>query len=184
MKVKILDAGFAGMTGWFGTVHFTDGVSDEISAAEAERLGCILNIETLEGVNPSATQRLVDVRDRDMAEMGELGNLAKQGAEGEQTAQEAAPVEEPAQEPVVEKAAAVELDYSYTKEQLEKMADTQGIAGLRAFAEPYGVTGRSINVIISTMLALAESKAPAVEVVKEVVIEEPADDDVIVEEQE
>jgi len=162
MKVRITDPGFAGLTGQFGSHTFVDGVSEEMSQADAEHLACILSIETLEGLNPSTSQKMVDRHNQDLAE---LGRLAVQGADQdqEQRPAKAEKQKKPRQEKPTA-APAAGLDYSYTREDLEKLADAQGIAGVRSFAEPYAVAGRSIPDLIDGLVQLKEvqaSKAPA-----------------------
>lgn len=152
MKVRITDKGYAGYTGHFGTVYFENGVSEEISSAEAERLGCFLAIETEEGKNPSATQRLLDMQNHNAQELvkeakGEhVEPQAKvQGGQADSQSESLSQTQVP------------ELDF--TREQLEALADREGMTGLRAFAQQFGVKGRSIPDVIDDLLAIQASKA-------------------------
>lgn len=165
MKIRLLDPGFAGYTGLFGVVEFIDGVSVEISAAEAERFGTILPVEVVggefEGQNPSTTQKMVDLAKKNTEELGLREQALTQG-------QAPAPVVPPEpQAPVQtestgeETKVPTELSYDYTAEQLAELADKQGIAGLRAFTDAYGVNGKSIAGIIAAMLTLKAEKNPA-----------------------
>lgn len=43
----------------------------------------------------------------------------------------------------------------YSREDLEAIADTKGIAGLRAIADEFGVKGRSVSDLIEAILAQA-----------------------------
>ena len=157
MQVRITDPGFANLTGLLGSVQFVDGVSENISNAEAERLGCIIKCETLEGVNPSATQRMIDVKGRGVDDLVKAGKGVS-GATQPNSAQAAPVVEEKVEEKVeVEQpqvAGPASLVFNFTQEQLEALADSQGIAGLRSFAEPYGIKGRAIAEIITELMAL------------------------------
>lgn len=175
MKILLLDPGFAGYTGLFGVVEFIDGVSVEISAAEAERFGTILPVEVVggefEGQNPSTTQKMVDLAKKNTEELGLREQALTQG-------QAPAPVvppepQAPEQTESTETKVATELSYDYTAEQLAELADKQGIAGLRAFTDAYGVNGKSIAGIIAAMLTLKAEKnpAPVVEQTEEVVEE-------------
>lgn len=146
MKVRITDKGYAGYTGHFGTIYFENGVSEEISSAEAERLGCFLAIETMDGKNPSATQRLLDVQNHNAEE------LVKE-SRGEHVAPQAK-TEKPKE--VLAETKVPDLDF--TREQLEALADREGMGGLRAFAQQFGVKGRSIPEVINDLLALKEGK--------------------------
>lgn len=161
MKVRITDPGFAGFTGHFGSFLFVDGVSEDISQADAERLACITKIETLKGENPSSAQKLVDLRNKDLEELNRQGI----GLSGADRSKEQKPVSEKPKKPKQEKAEKSEttkpaaLDFGYVQADLESLADTQGIAGLRSFAEPYAVSGRSIPELIEGLLKLKEAQA-------------------------
>lgn len=147
MQVKITDPGFAGFTGHFGTVYFENGISEHISSAEAERLGCIVKCETLEGVNPSATQKMVDIHAKNLDELLAAGK----GNVGADTSKEQKPEAKPS---VAKTPVAGQLTYDFTQEQLEELADKEGIAGLRNIGSQYGVKGRSIAEIIEELMGL------------------------------
>ncbi|SUE95791.1 Uncharacterised protein [Ectopseudomonas mendocina] len=160
MQVKITDPGFAGFTGHFGTVWFEDGVSEHISSAEAERLGCIVKCETLEGHNPSATQRMVDIQNQNLDELLAQGK----GVVGADRTVEQSPEQiaggqvEQVNQPVAKTEVTAVNPGSkptFTREQLEELADKEGIAGLRNIGSQYGVKGRSIVEIIDELVALA-----------------------------
>lgn len=162
MQVKITDPGFAGFTGHFGTVYFENGISEHISSAEAERLGCIVKCETLEGVNPSATQRMVDIQSKNLDELlaqgaGVVGaDRAKTqspeqvlGAVESQAGQANQVVEN---QPQIQPGVKPGLDF--TRADLEALADREGISGLRNLGSQFGVKGRSIVEIIDELLAI------------------------------
>lgn len=163
MQVRLTDPGFAGFTGFMGTVKFVDGVSEHISAAEAERLGCIVAIEDLEGHNPSATQRMVDTHKHNLEELVSRGQGVSGASNHEVRKQKPAKT---AEQPIDEVAIVVDdspagLDFSFTREDLEALADKEGISGLRNFAGSYSVKGRAIIEIIDELMALkvaAEAK--------------------------
>lgn len=164
MQVKITDPGFAGFTGHFGTVWFEDGVSEHISSAEAERLGCIVKCETLEGQNPSATQRMVDIQQKNLDELlaegkGVVGadrNAEQKPAQVEQPAgDQADQVNQPVAKTEEATVATAGGKPTFTRKQLEELADKEGIAGLRNIGSQYGVKGRSIVEIIDELTALA-----------------------------
>ena len=80
MKIRILDKGFANLTGLFGNVEFVDGVSvEEVSKAEAARLGTIISIEdAVTNINPSTTQLMVDTYAKNSEELGiRFANISK-----------------------------------------------------------------------------------------------------------
>lgn len=187
MKIRILAQGFEHYTGHFGTVAFEDGVSEEISGPDAQRMGSIMHVEVVgTGENPSVTQMLVDTRNRNLEEIGETKTLAQLDEEAKAAARankqsadkaesqpkhSAGQTEAPSVDPAT-------LDYSYTKEDLGALVAKQGIAGLRAFSEPYGIKGRSVRTIIEDMLALKDTFAKP----KAAVIEDEDDGMELVEE--
>ncbi len=176
MKIRILDPGFAGYNGLFGSVEFVDGLSEEISGAEAARLASFLHVETEEGKNPSITQHMVETRDQNLADLGQAPEpvvpvpvVPVKPESG--SAPESAPVDKST------------LSYEFTEEQIDELVKTQGIAGLRAFSDQYGVNGRSIAAIVKELFDLKalynppKQEAPVVPevVVPEVVVPEGAD---------
>lgn len=168
MKIRILDPGFANLTGPFGTVEFVDGVSvEEVSKAEAARLGTILKIEDADnGVNPSVTQHMVDLHNKNTEELGlKFANLRKATSTIPEVAENQpevlAQVEVGNQ--TLPKPVAV-LGYDYTEDQLDNLVRTQGIAGLRAFTEQYDVNDRSVAGIVKKMMELKALHAPVAQV--------------------
>lgn len=167
MQVKITDPGFAGFTGHFGSVYFEDGVSEHISNAEAERLGCIVKCETLDGVNPSATQRMVDIQSKNLDELLAMGK-GVDGADrnkaqnGEIKSSVAKPGEEPpAAQTGTATPAGVKPSLDFTREDLEALADKDGIAGLRNIGSQHGVKGRSITEIINELMVIKQTAEQA-----------------------
>lgn len=178
MKIRILDQGFANMTGLLGTVEFVDGVSvDEVSKAEAARLGTILSIECVEsGVNPSITQQMVDLHHKNTEEMGLVFANITQGSIAPEVAADQPEVVAQI-EPLTPVRSTV-LSYDYTEDQLDTLVKSQSIAGLRAFAEQYDVNDRSVAGLIQKLMALKAEKNPVAQVepeapVVEVVEPEP-----------
>lgn len=171
MKVKLLDPGFANYTGHFGSVGFVDGVSEDVSEAEAQRMGSIMRVEVVgTGVNPSITQMMVDTRNQNMEDIGGTKTLQELDAEAK-AAQKAAeknrkkledkngPATGAEQNGGVPVSSPADLDYSYTAEDLKALVSKQGIAGLRTFAEPYGVKGRAVKGIVEDLLKLKDTYA-------------------------
>lgn len=191
MKVKLLDPGFANYTGHFGSVAFVDGVSEDVSDAEAQRMGSIMRVEVVgTGVNPSVTQTMVDTRNRNMEEIGGTKTLQELDAEAKAAAKKAAQNRKKLesengaksgaeQNDGVPVASPADLDWSFTADDLKALVAKQGIAGLRTFAEPYGVKGRAVKGIIEDLLAAKQALAPKEPVVDdnpviEIVEDEPA----------
>lgn len=154
MKIRITDPGFAGFNGHLGTAFFVDGVCDDVSPQEAERMASILSFEEVDtGLNPSVTQRMVDLVNKNADEMGINSNavLVKSMQPLPTPASVEVRPEQVAQLPTLNS-----LTYDYTKEQLAELADKEGIAGIRAFASVYGINGRSLNGIIKELLDLKD----------------------------
>lgn len=171
MKIRILDPGFANLTGLFGTTEFVDGVSvDEVSKAEAARLGTILKIEDVDsGANPSVTQMMVDTHAKNTEELGlKFANLRKATSTIPEVAEDQpevlAQVEVGKQTlPKPE----VVLNYDYTEDQLDALVKSQSIAGLRAFAEQYGVNDRSVAGLVQKLMDLKALHQPVAQAVVE-----------------
>lgn len=165
MKIRITDPGFANMTGLLGQVEFVDGVSvDEVSKAEAARLGTILAIEELDtGINPSTTQMMVDLHHKNLEELGIKEAGLRKVVPGE--LQASPEVVDQASVTTPQNPAGIvrsELTYDFTEDDLAAIADKQGIAGLRAFADQYKVNDKSVAGLIKKLLALkAEYAKPA-----------------------
>ena len=156
MQIRLTDPGFAGFTGYFGNIKFEDGVSEHISSVEAERLGCIVACETLDGENPSATQRMVDVRNKDLNEfIGTAHEVSDLSAQTEQVESQAG--EQVAAQTESVNSSAAKPGFEFTREDLEALADAEGIAGLRNLGSQHGIKGRSIVEIIDELMALKEA---------------------------
>lgn len=136
MKIKLIEPGWASLTGMFGVVEFVDGVSvHEVSQAEASRLASIVQIETLDGVNPSPAQQILD------SWSGPMASATSDTAD-------VAP-------------ATVAAGKVWTAVELEGIADKDGIKGLREIAEPIGARGNSIAELIGKIVAANPKTEPA-----------------------
>lgn len=144
MKIKIVQPGWEGFTGNFGSIDFANGVSvSDVSESEAARVGAVVRVETEEGHDPSMAQRIIDTYSQPAPDV----NTTIAAAD----------------EPQIERRA-------YTVAELEEIADKKGIKGLREIADPLGVKGKSIAEIIREVIALnpkvepaAQAEAPAAE---------------------
>ncbi|ATW57950.1 hypothetical protein CNR34_00017 [Pseudomonas phage nickie] len=176
MKIRIIDPGFAGFNGHLGTAFFVDGVCDDVSASEAERMASIVAIEEVDtGLNPSVTQRMVDLVNKNADEMGINSNEVLVRSSTAPVVQPTAPHEVTAEQAPVVNEQPKGLSYDYTKEDLAALADREGIAGIRAFASQYNINGRSLNGIIQELMDLkaVHNKPARAEVVEQPVVEEP-----------
>jgi hypothetical protein len=132
MKVKIIEPGWAGFTGNFGDVEFVDGVSDrEVTQREAQRVSNLIRVETVEAEpkNPSASQAAID--NKCLAMFTGMDHVTPASVKAK----------------------------TWTREELEKLADLDGIKAVRAVADPLGVKGVAIASLIDAILAKQETPA-------------------------
>lgn len=139
MKIQLTEPGYEQFTGHFGVVEFLDGTSvGDVSQGEAALLASLVQVRTIDGVNPSPAQAILD-------------------SYGDQLAAATQPtVAELPPEPVAERRA-------YTMEELAEAADKGGIKAVRAIADPLGIKGQSIAEIIGKIVAANPVDAPAAE---------------------
>lgn len=135
MKIKIVQPGWETFTGNFGSIEFSDGMSvGEVSSVEASRVAAVVRVETLEGKDPSMAQLIID--------------SYSAPAEVKTTI-------EAVELPAVEKP-------TYTKAELEDIADKLGIKGLREISDPLGIKANSISELIVRIAEVCKpAEAPA-----------------------
>lgn len=129
MKLRIIEKGWETYTAALGSVQFENGVSvGDVTLQEARHLaGNLSIIDVATGLNPSATQHMVDTyNDSAVAEVVQV------------VAQ------------VVEAVKAVS-GVVHTFESLSAIANEKGIKGLREVA-PEGASARSIKDMIDAIL--------------------------------
>lgn len=132
MKIRLIEPGFEKMTGQFGPIDFIDGVSvNEVSQVEASRIANSIRVENVDdGKNPSDSQRILDSQDT------------------------------PMDQDMVRYTLEVKTTKKHTREELEVMADKEGITALRVIGDPLGVKSSSIEKLIQAILS-AEAGIPA-----------------------
>lgn len=136
-RIRINEPGFMELTGWFGTVEFENGVSkDPVPWQEQQRLGGLVRFVSAEEdeaeaeIGPSAELlRIREVLADDPRALA--GDSAVTTADGSTRL----------------------AGEFYTREDLEGIADTKGITGLRDIAKRWAVKGRSITEIINDIIA-------------------------------
>ena len=117
-KVKLLESTFKGYTGLLCGVRFEDGVSvEELPFVDQQRICASMRAETIDGRNVSAA-----------------------GAYTERYSVTSDTITEAAAEPVqnLERGTVEPGTQIYTREELEAVADSEGIAGLRVIGERFG----------------------------------------------
>lgn len=137
MKLKLIEPGFQGLTGYFGPVEFKDGVSiADVTAREASQIANLVRAEMIDGMNPSISQAVLDSGTMSMDR-----NLVRNADTGKVTTEDQI-TGTPATLPT----------RPHTRDELTAIADTQGIAGLRKIGEALGVKSQSIAGLIEAIL--------------------------------
>ena len=134
MKLRLTQAGFEKYTGQMGVVMFDNGLSvGEVLPIDAIRISAAIG---------------ADWEDGSAANVGDmyLNNMDVPAFVGRGPSNEPAPAEPQA------KIAAPASGTTYSKDDLAKIADAEGIAGLRAISDPLGVKGTSIVGLIEAIL--------------------------------
>lgn len=131
-RLRIIERGWKGFTGFFGGVEFKDEISVEaVDPMIAARLGSLIRIEAVDAGQQAGSAANME-RAKDMqAEVVAERPRGSTESQGQPTPVEKTP--------------------AYTREQLEQIADQHGISGLRTIAEPLGIRGRSINELIDAI---------------------------------
>lgn len=147
MKIRMIEAGYKGFTGMFGTVEFKDGVSvNDVSDADARFFASIIGIENVEdGKDPGSNAQFQN--SLTLSAVSVTLPTRAQTAKRDEKVEEKPKVDEP-------------IAGTYTKAQLEEIADKGGIAGLREIADPLGVKGTSIAKLIDAILMKQVGQAP------------------------
>jgi hypothetical protein len=162
LHVRLKSQGRENMTGLFGKYQFVDGVSAEpIPFREAMRMGASCFVEDLNGKQispgtytfsdcsnvpaPVATLPLATPH-VEIAKTNEAQTPVAQSIEATNTVDKFASVDNLGED--VQSAPKL----VFTKEQLEAIADKQGITGLREIADPLEVKSQSISGLIKGIL--------------------------------
>lgn len=148
-KVKITEPALSEFTGVLSGVEFVKGVSvGEVTQAKKDQIGASLRLaEIVDGqesqVGAATTvskgfQASADsVKEDRKSIVGKPKQKAEQKTEPEKKVKQSE-VKQPAK--------------TYTEEELAKVADEKGIAGLRDIADDFGVKGRSIRELITEIM--------------------------------
>ena len=132
-RLRIVDKSLENYTGLLGTVEFEHGVSvDLVPWIEAGRLGAIVHIEDADQEDYQVSESAEIERSQDLAadDIRVTDFDRSHQLDGETK---------------------LALDH-YTREQLEAIADKEGLAGVRELARQRGGTGRSILECIESVL--------------------------------
>lgn len=149
MKLKITQKGFEKYTGQMGMILFKDGVSvRDVTERDALRLsalfGCTWDDDSSVEVTKQEEEPTAPIgRDTYRAELTEDRERVG-GNDGDVQYIDDDTSDIP-----------VKVTRYYTLTELEKIADDQGIKGLRDIAKPLGVKGTSINALIEAIMEVA-----------------------------
>lgn len=146
-KIRLTQEGFENYSGQMGVLMFEQGLSTtDVSPNDARRIGAVMRCEWEGGDDPSNAQRLLD-------SMHTPAPVFVADGQGTDHDAEKAVVEH--KEQVVSQVNDIPktTDTGWSQEQLEAVADKEGIKGLRAIADPMGIKGTSIRELIKEILA-------------------------------
>ncbi len=140
-RLRITEPGWKNYKGHFGGVEFKDGLSTEVvDPVTASRLGSLIRIQLVD--TDTQAGQAADLRAMHETRAAVVPELPRSTEDG------SAP-----------KANQVEEKPAHTRESLEAVADSRGIAGLREIATPLGVKSNSIPDMIEKILKAQEPKA-------------------------
>jgi hypothetical protein len=143
MKVKLEEAGFETYTGQMGVIFFENGLStNEVLVIDAVKLSCVMRVTWEDGTSPSVTQSILDNANTPAPLVADGRVVTPKGG-------------------VIEKkvtANQVIADTGYSEAQLGKIADKDGVGGLRVIADELKVKGKSIKELIDGILKAQEGK--------------------------
>jgi hypothetical protein len=151
MKIKIIQKGWEGYTGILGTVMFKDGVSTrDLTPNEQAYFSVVMRVAEIENdgteTHYSASAELTRTGKIQMPVVEKRKTVEQIEAEApapaadEVTAPDPMPVEQPTEKKV------------WTREELEEVADKDGIRGLRVIGTPMGAKNTSIHKLIDEIL--------------------------------
>lgn len=134
-KVRLLEGAFKGYTGFLCGVHFENGVSiTELPFVDQQRICASMRAETIEGKNVSpsgiySTRHTINAGDIKETAAPEVINLAREDDSGNSRHVQ-----------------------RFSREELEAIADSEGIAGLRLVGNSLGVKSKGIVEMIDNIL--------------------------------
>ena len=156
MKLKLKEA----YTTFMGAVEFVDGVSvHPVSIREANALrACFSGVQILQDDGVTVDE-VLDKIDQLLPREVYVSAGMEVPSDGTYPVPADVVSVTPTAAPVEELELALPENPRYTVAELEAIADKSGIAGLRALAEPLGIKGTSIRVLISALSSLAATPA-------------------------
>lgn len=141
-RIRITQAGFENYNGQMGILFFENGLStNPVPFKDANRLSATLLCEFEDGTSCNPAQRLLDTAGQEAPQARETFD-EQPGAATAAPAARVTPVVELQDQPAAQ----------YTVVQLEEIADSKGIQGLRDIATPLGIKSNSITGLIAELI--------------------------------
>lgn len=130
MKLKIVEKGMETYSGYFGQIEFKDGVSvRDVTIVESNLVSALVRINWVEDGKDVGRAEITSVAFDKVAEVAPDRSAKPVEAEPEK----AKPMK-------------------YSREDLEAIADSKGLSGLREIGSQYGVKSTSITKLIEAIL--------------------------------
>ena len=145
VRIRLINESLRGFSGVFGMYEFEDGVSEPLIRREAERLSVITHVEFLDDAE--------DMWERKARERGVISSDVMTNVE------DAAPkkaTKKSKEQSVTEPVADTIGRKLYTREELESIADKDGIAGLRKIGNELSVASHSIVGLMEEIMNAQE----------------------------
>ncbi|HGG9109455.1 TPA: hypothetical protein ACJJYX_004347 [Enterobacter cloacae] len=134
-KVRLLESCFKSYTGMLCGIQFEDGISvSELPFVDQQRICSSMRAETIEGTNVSPSGIYSE----------------RHGLSANNVKETTAPVNERMERVTTQ--AHVSTQPTFSREELEAVADSEGIAGLRQIGNELGVKGKGIVEMIEGIL--------------------------------
>jgi len=145
-KVKIINQGYEQFSDYLGPWKFEKGVSvDDIPQAEVNRLGAVFNLKSLKGEEVTDYEHSDKYKDT-AAPNNDLGVVKAEDRKVEkpEAKKEVAKSDEPVkqEEPITDS----EVTKSYTREELDKIADEKGRKAIAEIAEAKGIKTKGVRI--------------------------------------
>ena len=136
MKLKLTAPGWENFSGQMGVNFFEKGLSTaDVLPFDARRISGVITCEWEDGSSPSVAQSILN-----------NANTAAPDASDSPAA------------PVGDSTTPMTSGPIWTEEELGELADKEGIAGLRAIAEPAGIKSKSVQGLIEAILTAKIAK--------------------------
>ena len=155
MKLKLTGKQFKNFTGQLGSINWVNGVSEtDVDPLEANRIASLVGAKFLDGSDASECDKIISIKDMASPYRQESRPLTVEEIKQLEKERNKRPLDIKLEKEKAQKQAekAKEETKLYTKEELESIADKQGINGLRDIAVQFGVTSNSISSLIYKIL--------------------------------